>query len=189
MPFSSVIDHQGLLVLLNDKGGDEHRQLSRLEEIGRVSRSAGTPARHDVEMCTRERLVHEHTAWLQYLGKNLEQGTIEKADTHDGVARFLCQGEGAHISHDSDDAMVSSSGGRYRAVDEIHDDHRSPTFRDGLGVTTRAACDIENNGVSRQDGALVDDPRRRRAIRLTPPVAVPRVPFCAVAARIESIAH
>jgi hypothetical protein len=58
-----------------------------------------------------------------------------------------------------------------------------------VGVTTRAACDVENDCVSRQRGHSVDDPLRRRTVRLRAAAAVPRLPFGAVPARIESSAH
>jgi hypothetical protein len=88
VPFS-IIDNQTFLVLLNDERSDERWQLSCLEEIGRVSRPARPPTRDHVEVGARERLVHEHPARLQRRGKHLEQRTIEKADAHDRVARFL----------------------------------------------------------------------------------------------------
>jgi len=189
VPFTSIIDRQAFLVFQHDEGSDERWQLSWLEQIGGVSRPPRTPARNHVEVGARERLVHEHAARLQRIGKHLEQRTIEKADAYDRVARSFRERERARISHDPEDAFMSSNRCRYGAVHEVDDYHSFPAPRDGLCVTARAASEVDDHSVVRQRRASLDHPRRRRTVKLTPALAVPPVPFRAVAARIESSAH
>ena len=189
MPFTSIIDHQALLVLLNHKRNDEARQLTRLEQIGRVSRTPRTPARYDVEMRTRERLIHEHTARLQHLGEHLEQRAIEKADADDGVTRCLSEWKRARVRRDADNALVARDRSRDGSMHEVYEYYRSAGSRDGLGVTTGTAGDVDDQRVAREPCAALADPRGRRVVQPTPAFAVPRFPCRAVAARIESFAH
>ncbi len=189
VPFTSVIDHQAFSVLLNYQRSDECRQLAWFEQIGGVPRPARGAACDHIQMGACEGLVHEQSAWLQHLGEPFEQRSIEKADADDRVERVGPERQRTHIRHDAEDSLVSSHGGRYRAMDEVHDDGGPFAPRDRFGMAAGPAGQVEDECVGWQSGAALDDPRRRGVVRLLFTLAVPRVPLAALAARIVSSAH
>ena len=189
MPFTSIIDHQTFLVLLNDQRSNEPRELSRAEEIDGVSRTVRAPARYDVEMRPRERLVHEHTTRLQRLGKHLEQRAIEKADADNRVTRCLSEWKRARVRCDAENALVARDRSQDGSMNEVHDDYRSAGSGDGLGVAAGAAGDVDDQRAAREPCAALVDPRGRGVVQLTSAGMVPRFPFRSVAARIEFFAH
>ena len=189
MPFTRVIDHQSLLVLLDHQRSDEPRQLACFEEVRSVPRPAGAAARDQVQMGARERLVHKYAVRFQQIAECAEQGTIEKADADDGVEHLGAEGQRIGIRYDAEDALVSSYRGSDRPLDEVHNDDSPSAARDGFGVAAGSPSKVENESVHGQTAAVLNDPTRRAVVRLPQSLAVPRVPLIALAARIVTRAH
>ena len=189
MSFTCIIDHESLLALLHDQGGNQRTQLASLEEIGTVSRPAGEASRNHVQMCARERLVQEHTSRLEQVGERLEQRSIEKVDTDNRVECVAGERQRVRVRHDADYSIVPSGRGDHGTVNEVHEDDRSRAAGDRFCMTAGASSHVEDERVDGQSGALLNDPPRRGVLQLTPALSVPRIPFVALATPIEIRAH
>ena len=82
---ASIVDDQSLVILPNLEWNDQRPQLTRAQQILEAPRAAGVPARDDIEVLTRERLVHERATRTKQSRKQREHGAIEEADADDRV--------------------------------------------------------------------------------------------------------
>lgn len=189
VPFTGFIDHETFVMLLNDQGCDELRQLARFQEVRGVAGTASATPRDDVEVPARERLVQKDSAGLEQVGKTLESRTIEEADHDKGVEGFAAKRQRPDVGDDTQNSPTALDSRDDGALDEVGDDRGAPGSRDSCGVTAAASRNVEHHGGWRQREATLDDPAGWSASELMPTFHVPGLPVGAMATGLVGVVH
>ena len=189
MSFTDAVHYEPFRILTNDERCDKRTQLAVVEQIRRVPRTACATSTNELQVPTRECLVHEGAARAEQAHERRDDPPVQKVDAEDGVNRFDPYGQRAHIGGGAEDSGVALGRRADGGVHEVHDDDRSTSPRDGYRMTPHPARDVDDGGVRWQCEALFDDPRGGSALDVGITVDVSCFPVRTIVPGIGSRTH